>query len=116
MRGAPAAQACRPRAPPCRREFEAVRDPQTGRAAPGPNELERSVQAGRLRQLVVALEAPRFAPPPAGGPGTPAGMNSEQHAAVQRVLCARDYTLVLGMPGAGKTTTIVSMVQVGPGA
>lgn len=94
-----------------RREFEMVRDPQTGRVGPGPNELERSAQAGRLRRLVVALEAPRYAPPPAGGPGTPAGMNSEQHAAVQRVLCAQDYTLVLGMPGAGKTTTIVSMVQ-----
>lgn len=38
-------------------------------------------------------------------------MNSEQHAAVSRVLAAEDYTLVLGMPGSGKTTTIVSMVQ-----
>ncbi|KAL4448106.1 hypothetical protein ABPG75_005325 [Micractinium tetrahymenae] len=94
-----------------RREFEMVRDPQTGRVGPGPNELERSLQARRLRQLIVALEAPRFAPAPAGGPATPAGMNSEQHAAVQRVLSAQDYTLVLGMPGAGKTTTIVNMVQ-----
>ena len=37
---------------------------------------------------------------------TPAGMNSEQNQAVHRVLGAKDYTLVLGMPGAGKTTTI----------
>ncbi len=33
-------------------------------------------------------------------------MNSEQHEAVHRVLAVKDYTLVLGMPGAGKTTTI----------
>mgnify|MGYP002380476581 CR=1 FL=1 len=37
---------------------------------------------------------------------TPAGMNHEQHEAVHRVLAAKDYVLVQGMPGAGKTTTI----------
>jgi DNA replication ATP-dependent helicase Dna2 len=87
-------------------------DPQTGRSAAGP-ELEQSAQAARLRALVVGLEAPRFAD--AGcGPTPPAldpGMNSEQAEAVARVLAARDYCLVLGMPGAGKTTTVVGMVR-----
>lgn len=29
-----------------------------------------------------------------------------------QVLCSRDYTLLLGMPGTGKTTTIASLVKV----
>jgi len=100
---------------PARREFETFKDPQTGRQGTG-GELECSLLATRLRQLIVHLAPPRYAQPDPTQPDpTPPGMNSEQHAAVQRVLCAQDYTLVLGMPGAGKTTTIVSMVQVGGG-
>ena len=30
---------------------------------------------------------------------------------VCRILAAEDYTLVLGMPGSGKTSTVVSAVQ-----
>lgn len=64
---------------------------------------------------MVELAAPRHAArDPTQPDPTPPGMNSEQYEAVQRVLGAQDYTLVLGMPGAGKTTTIVSMVQVRP--
>ena len=62
--------------------------------------------------LVVELAPPQGAGPnPTQPDPTPPGMNSEQHVAVQRVLAAQDYALVLGMPGAGKTTTIVAMVQ-----
>jgi DNA replication ATP-dependent helicase Dna2 len=62
---------------------------------------------------VVGLEAPGFAAPdPAAAAGPPLpGLNPEQEVAVQRVLAARDYALVLGMPGAGKTTTVVAMVR-----
>lgn len=48
----------------------------------------------------------RLQQPPGAPDPTPAGMNHEQHEAVHRVLASKDYTLVLGMPGAGKTTTI----------
>ena len=104
-----------PLAVPASREFELSKDPKTNRVVQG-EELASSLQAARLRQLVVGLAAPRYAAPDPTQPDpTPAGMNSEQAAGVRRVSSAQDYTLVLGMPGAGKTTTIVSMVQVGPG-
>ena len=38
-------------------------------------------------------------------------LNPEQHEAVRRVLEMRDYALILGMPGTGKTTTIVHIVR-----
>jgi hypothetical protein len=41
-----------------------------------------------------------------------AELNGEQQEAVRRALLARDYTLVLGMPGTGKTSTIVLLVRV----
>ncbi|GAB4823940.1 hypothetical protein N2152v2_010986 [Parachlorella kessleri] len=69
-------------------------------------------RAARLRQLVVEQAPPEVAAPQEDNVDpTPAGMNHEQHEAVHRVLAAKDYILVQGMPGAGKTTTIVSMVQ-----
>lgn len=40
-------------------------------------------------------------------------MNGDQVEAVGRVLAAQDYTLLLGMPGTGKTTTIVHAIRVG---
>lgn len=44
-------------------------------------------------------------------PAERAAMNPDQVTAVQRVLHFEDYTLVLGMPGSGKTTAIVAMVK-----
>lgn len=38
-------------------------------------------------------------------------MNEEQRSAVHRVLRAKDYVLLLGMPGTGKTTTIAAVVD-----
>ena len=38
-------------------------------------------------------------------------LNADQRAAVTRVLCARDYALILGMPGTGKTTVIAHTVR-----
>ena len=38
-------------------------------------------------------------------------LNGDQRGAVLRVLAARDYALLLGMPGTGKTTTIAFVVR-----
>ena len=42
--------------------------------------------------------------------GRQQGMNEEQEEALERVLGAEDYVLLLGMPGTGKTTTIAAIV------
>lgn len=39
-------------------------------------------------------------------------LNKDQKRAILKVLCAEDYTLILGMPGTGKTTTIARLVQI----
>lgn len=39
-------------------------------------------------------------------------LNSSQKSAIVKVLSARDYALILGMPGTGKTTTIACLVRV----
>ena len=38
-------------------------------------------------------------------------LNAHQILAVEKVLCSRDYTLVLGMPGTGKTTVVAHLIQ-----
>ncbi len=39
------------------------------------------------------------------------GLNTAQIRAVVRVLMAKDYVLVQGFPGAGKTSTLVTAVK-----
>jgi hypothetical protein len=41
-----------------------------------------------------------------------ATLNTDQRAAVLKILCAKDYVLLLGMPGTGKTSTISFVVRV----
>lgn len=41
-----------------------------------------------------------------------ASCNADQRHAIERALCARDYTLILGMPGTGKSTTIAVLVRI----
>lgn len=38
-------------------------------------------------------------------------LNTNQQLAMRRVLCAKDYSLILGMPGTGKTTVIASLIK-----
>lgn len=67
----------------------------------------------RRRELIVDLRAPRF-----GEPGVTderlnkllVGLNADQIVALRTVLSAEDYTLIVGMPGTGKTTTIARLI------
>jgi DNA replication ATP-dependent helicase Dna2 len=65
----------------------------------------------RRRDLVVDLSPPvfdaEFAPTPEE---ISPGLNEDQRRAMEKVLTARDYALILGMPGTGKTTTIVEII------
>ncbi|KAG2234303.1 hypothetical protein INT48_000753, partial [Thamnidium elegans] len=65
---------------------------------------------GRLRDLVIDLAKPDFNPEPLDLPPTP-NMNSDQRKALKRVIQAKDYTLILGMPGTGKTTTTAEIIK-----
>ncbi|ERF76175.1 hypothetical protein EPUS_01509 [Endocarpon pusillum Z07020] len=72
-------------------------------------------KARELRQLIVEAAAPSFKPtssayPPAG-PGSQQNLNVDQVHAIEKVMSAKDYALVLGMPGTGKTTTIAHIIR-----
>ena len=90
-----------------------------------------------VRDLIIAFREPAFdsqlgqkwlarvfddrdwAPPRWGGPGTSAALlsrdfsllNEEQRTSVHKALSAKDYCLVRGMPGAGKTQTAAFLVR-----
>lgn len=62
------------------------------------------------RELVVDLRKPRFL----DGPKTKllgSNLNNSQTSAIQKILKAEDYCLVLGMPGTGKTTVIAELIR-----
>ncbi|KAH6597528.1 hypothetical protein BASA50_004445 [Batrachochytrium salamandrivorans] len=59
----------------------------------------------KCRQLIVDLAPPQFTPRVMNRPDM-AGLNVSQLNAVDRVMRAQDYALILGMPGTGKTTVI----------
>ena len=71
-----------------------------------------------IRRRIVDLQRPAFSP--LGDAKTklerslrdlPFPMNVEQIAAVEKIVTAEDYALVLGLPGAGKTATLVAAVK-----
>ncbi|KAK4044231.1 hypothetical protein C8A01DRAFT_31544 [Parachaetomium inaequale] len=68
--------------------------------------------SAEIRRLVVDLAPPRFKTTPTQYtvPGKDS-LNVDQKAAVEKVMSARDYALVLGMPGTGKTTTIAHIIR-----
>lgn len=71
----------------------------------------------KRRRLIVDLEAPLFAPVAPhmlnaiATRYVPVGLNQDQLRAVDKVLEAKDYALILGMPGTGKTTTIAEILK-----
>ena len=68
--------------------------------------------SAEIRRLVVDLAPPRFKTTPTQYtvPNRDS-LNVDQRAAVEKVMSARDYALVLGMPGTGKTTTIAHIIR-----
>ncbi|XP_039122512.1 DNA replication ATP-dependent helicase/nuclease JHS1 isoform X1 [Dioscorea cayenensis subsp. rotundata] len=80
--------------------------------------FDKSFRSSHLRKMVVDLEVPRF---DSGGiiSQDPAlsylrsenNLNKDQRGAIQKILSAKDYALVLGMPGTGKTSTMVHAVK-----
>ncbi|CAN9152663.1 unnamed protein product [Alternaria alternata] len=77
--------------------------------------MDNSVyKAHDLRALIVDGRAPAFRPMPDAislPQSSQMSMNSDQRAAVAKVMSAKDYALVLGMPGTGKTTTIAHIIR-----
>lgn len=65
-----------------------------------------------IRSLVVDLNAPRFkSQSTAYTLKDRENINVDQRRAIQKVMSAQDYALVLGMPGTGKTTTIAHIIR-----
>ena len=76
--------------------------------------LDEVFRARALRSLVVHRRPPLFSTDE-DGPSSHSectyDMNSDQRAAVDKVTRAKDYAIVLGMPGTGKTTTIAYIIK-----
>nr|XP_036587856.1 DNA replication ATP-dependent helicase Dna2 [Colletotrichum truncatum]KAF6798997.1 DNA replication ATP-dependent helicase Dna2 [Colletotrichum truncatum] len=65
-----------------------------------------------IRRLIVDLVPPRFKSVPTQYTvADRESLNVDQHRAIEKVMSAQDYALVLGMPGTGKTTTIAHIIR-----
>ncbi|XP_057707140.1 DNA replication ATP-dependent helicase/nuclease DNA2 [Corythoichthys intestinalis] len=83
--------------------------------------MESSQVGNRLRELIVDHRPPEFISNlssvlPKEAKETVAnilkGLNKPQKQAMKKVLLSKDYTLIVGMPGTGKTTTICTLVRI----
>uniref|UniRef100_A0A3P8YSP2 DNA replication ATP-dependent helicase/nuclease n=1 Tax=Esox lucius TaxID=8010 RepID=A0A3P8YSP2_ESOLU len=83
--------------------------------------MENSAPSARLRELIVDFTPPQFIDNlssvlPREAKDTVAnilkGLNKPQKQAMKKVLLSKDYTLIVGMPGTGKTTTICTLVRI----
>ncbi len=72
-------------------------------------------RARELRQLIVENKPPEFkivsTAYTLSGPASQQNLNVDQRRAIEKVMSAKDYALVLGMPGTGKTTTIAHIIR-----
>ncbi|ODH47955.1 hypothetical protein GX48_05977 [Paracoccidioides brasiliensis] len=71
------------------------------------------LQAKRLRDVIIDGRAPSFKPTSSSTISSLANaeLNVDQKQAINKVMSANDYALVLGMPGTGKTTTIAHIIR-----
>ncbi|KAM4704441.1 DNA replication ATP-dependent helicase/nuclease DNA2 [Rhinophrynus dorsalis] len=83
--------------------------------------MENSPASEKLRDLIIDFGRPRFVQHlssvlPHDAKDTVAnilkGLNKPQKQAMKRVLLSKDFTLIVGMPGTGKTTTICTLVRI----
>ncbi|XP_037352264.1 DNA replication ATP-dependent helicase/nuclease DNA2 isoform X2 [Talpa occidentalis] len=83
--------------------------------------MENTYTSQKLRDLIVDLREPQFisylsSVLPHDAKDTVAcilkGLNKPQRQAMKKVLLSKDYTLIVGMPGTGKTTTICTLVRI----
>jgi DNA replication ATP-dependent helicase Dna2 len=64
------------------------------------------------RRLIVDLIAPRFDQSLSLAESEmPSSLNADQKRAMNKVMTAKDYALILGMPGTGKTTVIAEIIK-----
>ncbi|EXJ68239.1 DNA replication ATP-dependent helicase Dna2 [Cladophialophora psammophila CBS 110553] len=72
-------------------------------------------RARELRQLIIENKRPDFKASSTAytlsGPASQQNLNVDQQRAIEKVMAAKDYALVLGMPGTGKTTTIAHIIR-----
>ncbi|KAI9840048.1 MAG: hypothetical protein M1819_000241 [Sarea resinae] len=72
-------------------------------------------RAREIRSLVIEGAAPTFKAQSTGyslnSSASQNNINSDQKLAIEKVMSAKDYALVLGMPGTGKTTTIAHIIR-----
>uniref|UniRef100_A0A8D2AS67 DNA replication ATP-dependent helicase/nuclease DNA2 n=1 Tax=Sciurus vulgaris TaxID=55149 RepID=A0A8D2AS67_SCIVU len=83
--------------------------------------MENTNASKKLRDLIIDFREPQFVPYlssvlPHDAKDTVAsilkGLNKPQRQAMKKVLLSKDYTLIVGMPGTGKTTTICTLVRI----
>uniref|UniRef100_A0A8C9I2I3 DNA replication ATP-dependent helicase/nuclease n=1 Tax=Piliocolobus tephrosceles TaxID=591936 RepID=A0A8C9I2I3_9PRIM len=83
--------------------------------------MENTFVSKKLRDLIIDFREPQFisylsSVLPHDAKDTVAcilkGLNKPQRQAMKKVLLSKDYTLVVGMPGTGKTTTICTLVRI----
>uniref|UniRef100_A0A8C4M7W8 DNA replication ATP-dependent helicase/nuclease DNA2 n=1 Tax=Equus asinus asinus TaxID=83772 RepID=A0A8C4M7W8_EQUAS len=81
--------------------------------------MENTHTSQKLRDLIIDFREPQFisylsSVLPHDAKDTVAsilkGLNKPQRQAMKKVLLSKDYTLIVGMPGTGKTTTICTLV------
>lgn len=66
----------------------------------------------KIRRLIVDLEPPSFKSMATQYTiSDKDSLNIDQQKAIEKVMSAKDYALVLGMPGTGKTTTIAHIIR-----
>ncbi|XP_066477496.1 DNA replication ATP-dependent helicase/nuclease DNA2 [Tiliqua scincoides] len=83
--------------------------------------MENSPASEKLRNLIIEFRKPQFVqhlssvlPPEAKDivANILKGLNKPQKQAMKQVLLSKDYTLIVGMPGTGKTTTVCALVRI----